>query len=84
MILGDLPDFNQFARQSAAAAADLALFLADRPDDQVEAELERVRVNLTDRLGAVLGARTAAQIGFLFVEAVRGRRIEIGGDRGRA
>jgi hypothetical protein len=67
----------EFAERCAAAAADLALFFVDAPDDQMLAALYQVRADMEAKLVTTFGADVAALVAQAFVAAVVGHRREI-------
>lgn len=78
----DQPPVQAFIAQCADAVADLALFFAGAPEDQMMIALEDVRSNLAEQWAEPFGPEVAAVLAQDFVAAVAGRRREIEAEAG--
>ena len=72
-LLRDIPGFPQFAEQLSKSVAELSLAMIGEDEKQVRATLEQTRRNLSTKLTAVIGAKTATEIAEAFTSAVMAR-----------
>jgi hypothetical protein len=76
-LLRDIPGFPQFAEQLSKSVAELSLAMIGEDEEQVRATLEQTRRNLSTKLTAVIGAKTATEIAEAFTSAVMARKRQI-------
>jgi hypothetical protein len=77
VMLRDMPGIPRFAEQLTKSVAELSLAMAGEDEEQAQATLEQTRRNLSTKLTAVIGAKTATEIAEAFTSAVMARKRQI-------